>query len=102
MRDTFKKGLAIGLGLAMTSKEQAEKMFDDLVKKGELTQQESKDFIREMRQKGEESQQQIDDKIQQKISHVFDDLNVASKEEVRALEQRIQQLEDQQKLSDSE
>jgi polyhydroxyalkanoate synthesis regulator phasin len=34
MMNFIKKGLALGLGLAVTSKEQAEKMVHELVKKG--------------------------------------------------------------------
>ncbi|MDA8212426.1 MAG: hypothetical protein M0021_11205, partial [Clostridia bacterium] len=37
MMDFIKKGLAFGLGLAVTSKEQAEKFVNELVKKGELS-----------------------------------------------------------------
>ena len=34
MKDMIKKDIAIGLGLAAASKEQAGKMLDELVKKG--------------------------------------------------------------------
>ena len=95
MRDTLRKGMALGLGLAATSKEQAEKMVDELVKKGELTKQESSEFIQDLSKKGEESQKAIDEKVQNKFNQLFSELNVATKDDVSALERRIQQLEDQ-------
>lgn len=52
--DLIKKGLSFGLGLAVTSKEQAEKFVNDLVKKGELSLEESKDMVNQLIQRGEE------------------------------------------------
>ena len=46
----LKKGLAFGLGLAIASKEQAEKLIDELVKKGELSLDESKEVIDQWKQ----------------------------------------------------
>lgn len=95
MRDTLKKGMALGLGLAVTSKEQAEKLIDELVKKGELTRQESSEFMDDLLKKGKESQKDIDEKIQKRFNQLFDDLHVATKEDVKALEKRVNQLEEQ-------
>jgi polyhydroxyalkanoate synthesis regulator phasin len=50
--DLIKKGLAFGLGLAVSSKEQAEKIVNELVKKGELSMEESKDTINQQIQRG--------------------------------------------------
>ncbi len=47
MRDTFKKGITLGLGLAASSKEQAEKVMEELMKKGEISKEESDDFLNE-------------------------------------------------------
>ncbi|WP_026105021.1 phasin family protein [Halalkalibacterium ligniniphilum] len=97
MKDTVKKGLALGLGLAVTSKEQAEKIVDELVKKGELSKHESKDFMRELMNKGEETQNKIDESIQIKLKQLLGELNLATKDDIQALEQRLNQLEKQLK-----
>ncbi|GAA0489315.1 ATP synthase subunit B [Salinibacillus aidingensis] len=95
MKDTVKKGLSLGIGLALTSKEHAEKVLDDLVKKGELTKQESKEFFNEIRERGEESQEELDGKIHEKLNKVLNDLNVATKEDLSDLEKRLEQIEQQ-------
>lgn len=100
MRDTLKKGMALGLGLAVTSKEQAEKMIDELVKKGELTRQESSEFMDDLLRKGKESQKDIDEKIQKRFNRLVEDLHVATKEDVKALEIRLDQLEKQLKKTE--
>ncbi|KGA97133.1 ATP synthase subunit B [Alkalihalobacillus alcalophilus ATCC 27647 = CGMCC 1.3604] len=93
MRDAIKKGMALGFGLAAASKEQAEKVFDELVKKGELTKQESKEFMETVMEKGGEKQELFDKKLQEQLKKVLSEWNVATKDEVERLEQRITQLE---------
>ncbi|MDY7223240.1 phasin family protein, partial [Halalkalibacterium halodurans] len=100
MRETVRKGVALGFGLAAASKEQAEKIIDELVKKGELSQQESKDFLSELLRRGEESKKELDEKIQSKLKEMLSGLNVATKEEVQALEKRLAQLENERKQSE--
>ncbi|SES91626.1 Polyhydroxyalkanoate synthesis regulator phasin [Salinibacillus kushneri] len=95
MKNTLKKGLSLGIGLALTSKEQAQKVLDELVKKGELSQQESKEFYNEIWERGQETQQELEGKIQQKLNKVLNDLNVATKEDISELEKRLEQLENQ-------
>ncbi|PXW91088.1 polyhydroxyalkanoate synthesis regulator phasin [Streptohalobacillus salinus] len=89
MSDLFKKGLAVGLGLAQTSVDQAEKMINQLVEKGEMTKQESKEFFDKYYQKGQETQNKT-------LNH----LNIASSEEVNKLEARLRVVE--QRLTDLE
>lgn len=93
MRDAFKKGINLGLGLAAASKEQAEKVIDELMKKGELSQEESDDLFQQLHDKGAEAQKQLDQKMQQKLKEMLAELDVATKEDIKALDQRVSQLE---------
>jgi polyhydroxyalkanoate synthesis regulator phasin len=93
----IKKGLAFGLGLAVTSKEQVEKIVDELVKKGELSREESKKCINESFQKGEETQKELDQIINKKIRKLLSEFNLATKEDIQRLEQRIEQLKNEKK-----
>ncbi|MBM7542339.1 phasin family protein [Amphibacillus cookii] len=84
MMDTFKKGLALGLGLAATSVEHAERVIDDLVKKGEMTKEESKAFFNEYYKKGQDTHRNI-----------LGELNVATKDDINRLQARLDKLEAQ-------
>lgn len=84
MKETFKKGVALGLGLAAAGVEQAEKVIDELVKKGEMTTEESKEFFNEYYQKGKETQK-----------GVLTDLNFATQDDIKRLEARIDALTEQ-------
>ncbi len=96
MKDLIKKGLALGLGFAIVSKEQIEKVVDELVKKGDLSASESKDIIKELIQKGEEQQQEINTKLRDQVQKILDELNIPSRADINKLEKRIVELENAQ------
>ena len=93
MKDLISKGLALGLGLAVVSKEQIEKLVDELVKRGEVSTAESKELVRELFEKGEAEKKEMNSRIQQQIEKLLKDLNVPTKADLERLEQRIQELE---------
>lgn len=96
MKNMIKKGLSLGLGLAVTSKEKAEIIVDELVKKGELNREESKEFIDQLLQKSEETQKELDKIINKNMKELLGELNLATKEDIQRLEQRIIHLENLQ------
>jgi polyhydroxyalkanoate synthesis regulator phasin len=93
MMDFVKKGLAFGLGLAVTSKEQVEKLVNEWVKKGELSKEESKEMINQLIQRGEEEKNELKRIIREQLKQMMDQLDVATKEDINRLEQRILNLE---------
>ena len=93
MKDMLKKSLAFGLGLAVTSKEQIEKTVDELVKKGEIAPEESRRVINQMLERGEEERVKLMNLIKEQVEHVQKDMNLVSKDELKALNQRLVDLE---------
>ncbi|MCI3927005.1 polyhydroxyalkanoate synthesis regulator [Paenibacillus sp. TRM 82003] len=93
MKDTIKKGLALGFGLAAASKEHAEKLVDELVRRGSLSREESRRYVDEMAQKGEEFQSELEQLITGKIREKVGELQLATKEDMQRLEQRLERLE---------
>jgi polyhydroxyalkanoate synthesis regulator phasin len=93
MMDFIKKGLALGLGLAVTSKEQVEKMVNELVKKGELSLEESKDIMDRWIQQKEERKAELQRIVGEQLKQMVDKLDLATKDDINRLEQRIQNLE---------
>ena len=93
MKDLINKGLAFGLGLAVVSKEQIEKLVDELVKKGEVSAAESKELIRELFEKGEAEKKEMNARIHEQMEKLLKDLNIPTKSDLERLEQRIQELE---------
>jgi len=87
------KGLALGLGLAAVSKEQAQKVVDELVKKGELSRDESVELVEKLLQRGIETQQELDNLITKKARELVGKWDLATKEDIQRLEKRIDQID---------
>ncbi|MDI6813538.1 MAG: polyhydroxyalkanoate synthesis regulator [Desulfitobacteriaceae bacterium] len=96
MKDLIKKGLALGLGLAVASKEQIEKGVDDLVKKGEVSAAESKDLVEELVKKGEDEQKELKQKVRGYLREFLNELEIPTKDDLRGLESRIERLENKE------
>jgi len=92
MKSLIQKGIYIGLGLAIMSKEQVEKIVEELVEKGEVPVTESKNLVSDIINKGEKQQQVLETKLREKIKEVLVELNIASKDDLAQLEERIKNL----------
>ncbi|MFC4183809.1 phasin family protein [Saccharococcus thermophilus] len=92
----LKKGLAFGLGLALASKEQVEKLIDELVKKGELSLEESKDIMNQWKQQTEERKAELQRIVREQVKQVIDKFDLVTKDELQQLEQRIRRLEEKE------
>ncbi|USK76038.1 phasin family protein [Peribacillus frigoritolerans] len=93
--DLLKNVFSLGLGAAASTKEQIEKTVDSLVKKGDISIEDSKVLIKQWVEKGEQAQKQLDDSVKAKVNQTLNGLNLATKEEVEELERRIVILEKQ-------
>jgi polyhydroxyalkanoate synthesis regulator phasin len=93
MKSLIQKGIYIGLGLAMMSKEQVEKIVEELVEKGEVPVTESKNLVSDIINKGEKQQQVLEAKLREKIKEMLVELNIASKDDFAQLEERIKKFE---------
>lgn len=94
MKDFMTKVLSLGMGLAVASKEQLEKLADELEKKGEMSKTESKEFVDKLVSKGEQASKDLEGKIRQQVQRVLEGLDMAPMSEIRRLEQRIAALEE--------
>ena len=93
MRNLFSQFISLGLGAAIASKEQIEKVVNDLAAKGEINRSESKDLIKQLIQKGEEAKRELDDTIKTKVTQTLKELDLVTMDEYRKLEQRVEELE---------
>ncbi len=91
--DLFKQFFTLGLGAAVITKEQVEKTVDALVKKGEVSANESKELVNQWMEKGDQARQEIDDIVKTRVNQVLSSLEIVTKEEYQELERRIEALE---------
>ncbi|NBC68024.1 phasin family protein [Paenibacillus sacheonensis] len=93
MKDTIGKAISLGLGLALAGKEQVEKTFDELVKKGEVSKAESKALVEELLAKGDELRKQVETMARERMQALLGENKLATKEDIARIEQRLDALE---------
>ncbi len=93
MLNLVKKVMLTGVGLAVMTKEKAEELGRELVKKGEITEKEGKEFVEELLKKSEETSKDFENKVEKNVKKVITRLNFATKEEMDKLVERVAALE---------
>lgn len=93
MKNVLNQIFSLGVGAAVTTKEQMEKVFEDLVAKGELSRTESKELLEQLTEKGTQAKRDLDHQVTALVSKALKDLNLASQKEVDTLKRRIELLE---------
>ena len=94
MQDLLKKALSLGFGALLVSKDKVEDVVNELVKKGELGQEEGKNLVDELIEKGEASMSEMEVKIEKIVKGVMEKLNLPTREELNEIKSEIEQLKE--------
>jgi len=86
MPDLAKRLLLAGAGLAFLTADKVKEFTDELVKRGEMTEQEAKETIEEIRRGWEK-------KIEEIAHSILTRLHIPSRQELEALKERVAHLE---------
>ena len=97
MESLLGKFLLSGLGVLVLTQEKIEQLLEELTKKGGITEKESKKLLTEIIEKGEEKKKEIEGKIREKVEIMLSQMNVATKDDIRKLEKRVEALERKRK-----
>ncbi len=89
----FRKAVFLGLGIISVAKETTERLVNELVAKGELTEDEAKKFLDELLQKGEEYRQELKGLIRQEVDKLRSELGLVTRSEVDEIKERLAALE---------
>ena len=88
----LKSLLNLGLGALVMTKEKAEQVVSELVKKGEVGQEEGKELTNELIEKGEKSKKEIEAQIEKMVKSVVEKLDISTKKEIEELKSEIEEL----------
>lgn len=100
--DLIKKTMYMGVGLAYMTKEKVEEISRELIKKGELSAAEGKEFIDGLTEKSEEARKALEDRVEKTVKRVLAKLDISTKDDLSALEKRLAELEDKRKTAGTE
>lgn len=92
MADFFEKTMLAGLGALHVTKEQIEKWIDELVEKGKVTKEEAPKLFKDLMDKAEENKKALETKISSGIESAMKKINLATKQDIDALNDKLDQI----------
>jgi len=88
----LRKLILSGIGVFAFTQEKIEELVEELAKKGEIAWGEKEDLLKELIEKGEQQKAEIERKIGEKVEKILSRINVASKDDIKRLEKKIDEL----------
>ena len=93
MIDLLKKGILTGIGIGLMTKEKVKEFAKKTAEEAKLTKEEGRKFADELLKRSEETKQQIEGKINDQVKKVIDKLGVATQEDLRKIQKRLDKLQ---------
>jgi len=94
MKDLLYKAWLFGVGVVDFTKEKVEDLVQEMVQRGEITQQESPEAVKQLLAKAQDAQQALMDRVKDLTRSAVDEINVAKASDLAALEKRVAALEE--------
>jgi polyhydroxyalkanoate synthesis regulator phasin len=96
MSDIINKAFLAGLGVISLSRDKAEGIIDDLVKRGELSQGEKRGMLSELLESVEKRQAELGEFIQKEVRQILKSLDIPTREEINGLKEEMDSLRKQE------
>jgi len=81
-----------GLGALSMTRERAEKLFDEYVKKGEAAKETRTGFVKEVMDGAEKTRLELQKLVSDQVRQTVNNLHVATKDDIQRIEQKLDQL----------
>jgi len=92
MADIFEKTLLAGLGLFDLTKEKAERIVNELIKRGELSQSDKAKAVKEILKGSQERAKKLKQKIDQCLDKTLQRSKVITRDQLSELNKKIEKL----------
>lgn len=92
MTGIFKKFILIGLGAVSITKEKAEKLAAEIVKKGKMSEKEGEKVAKDLMEIAEKGRQAVEAKINKAIDNILRKRGVPTKREFEELKKKVDAL----------
>jgi polyhydroxyalkanoate synthesis regulator phasin len=93
MEDLWRKARHFGLGVVDFTREKVEALVDDMVKRGELTEDETSQAVAQIMEKAKSEQDAFLEKLKPLVEKVVSETGLARAADLKALEKRVADLE---------
>ena len=88
----FKKGILSGIGLGLFAKEKIEETAKKLAEEAKLSEDETKEFVEDLKKHADKTKAQIDAKVQEQVKETVDKMGLATEKDLKRLERKIDAL----------
>ncbi len=92
MKELVRKAFALGWGALALTREAAEKLVDELVKKGEMGREEARELVNDLLERGKKEREEVQKVIRQEMERVLGELKLPSRDDLSRLEEKIDRL----------
>lgn len=93
MSDMFRKMGLFGIGILTLTQEKIEEFSQEMIKKGEMSKEEGKKFVKEVLSEKEKQLKDIEEKINERVKENLKKSGIVMKSDITALERKIEKLE---------
>jgi len=92
MADLIKNAILAGLGVLTLTREKAEDLAKDLIKKGELAKTEEAKFVKELMEKAGKTSSDVKQKIEETVRDTLKKLNVPTRRDLDEIKEKLDKL----------
>ncbi|HAJ27143.1 MAG TPA: hypothetical protein DCG53_07860 [Syntrophus sp. (in: bacteria)] len=97
MFDALRKAVLFGAGLAVMTTEKMKDFADELVKRGEMSEKEAREALKDWMEKSKQARRDIEEKTESAVNNVLNRMNIPSRSELDELKERLAKLEQTKK-----
>ncbi|MCE5277876.1 MAG: phasin family protein [Planctomycetaceae bacterium] len=92
MLESVEKLMAAGLGMLSMTREKAEEVFDDLVRRGEAAKSSREGFVNTMVNAADDARRDLSTMVQRQVDAAAERLDLATRKDLARIERKIDQL----------
>ncbi len=86
--------LSLGWGSVSLTREKAEELVENLVKRGDIKRDDAKKVFQELIERGEKEREEFKDYIRKELNRLFERHNIVTRSEFEELKNRVSALEE--------
>ncbi len=91
--DTFKKAMYFGLGALSFTKEKAESIAEDLVKRGEMKDKDRARMVEQLLKEGETQKRVVEEKVSSLVQKTLTDMGLPTQQDFKSIVKRLDGIE---------
>ncbi len=93
MSEMLRKMGLFGIGVISLTQEKLDEFTQEMIKKGEMSREEGKKFVKEVLSEKEKQVKDLEEKINEKVNETIKKSGIVMKSDFDALERKIEKLE---------